>query len=287
MKNVIINGQHTTYFITDDGRLFNETTQHWYKGSNQGGYLKYDLTVNGKRCSKLAHRLVAEAYLDQPEKDNYVINHKDGNKLNNNVSNLEWVSVGENNQAAYDLGLKARTNGVFKRQKYTGDLPDEIWKQYENTNYYVSNRGRARNIVTGNLMQGKINNKGYKEWCFSINGKKRTIFCHRLVYQLFGSEPLQESLVINHIDGDKANCDINNLEQISRSENVLHACYVIGAKNIRKVGKYSLDDELLEVYDSCAAAARANEGCFPNLISVVCNGKAKSHHGYIWKYIEE
>ena len=286
MKNIVIDGKNTTYFITDDGRLFNKATNNWYKGSIQGGYRRYDLRVEGARISKLAHRLVAEVYLGQPEGADYVVDHIDGDKLNNHVSNLRWITASENNKAAYEAGLKTRSNGVGKRVKYTEDLPGEIWKQYENTNYYVSNRGRARNIATGNLMVGKINNKGYKEWCFSIEGKKQTIFSHRLVYRLFGGEPLDALLVINHKDGDKSNCDIDNLEQISRSENVNHSYYTLH-NNVRRVGKFDLQNNLLDTYASCADAARANEGCYPNLISNVCRGKKNTHHGYIWRYLEE
>lgn len=44
---------------------------------------------------------------------------------------------------------------------------------------------------------------------------------------------------------------------------------------------------ILEVYPSCAEAARQNPGCYSNHIVNVCNGKKKTHHGYKWKYINE
>lgn len=64
----------------------------------------WDGTV--RRCFQV-HRLVAEAFLPNPEAKP-VVDHLDGNKLNNSVNNLEWVSIAENNQRAYDKGLKRR-----------------------------------------------------------------------------------------------------------------------------------------------------------------------------------
>ena len=59
---------------------------------NQTGYCYVVTSINGKRKNKLVHRLVAEAFLDNP--NNYLqVNHKDENKKNNNVTNLEWCTA--------------------------------------------------------------------------------------------------------------------------------------------------------------------------------------------------
>lgn len=285
-KQIYINNELTTYFIEEDGRLFNQKTQHWLKGSVKGGYRVYRINHKNKKYDKLAHRLVAEYFLDN--KDNLpIVNHKDGNKLNNHVNNLEWITVQDNNIHAYETGLKRKDNGVKQRKKYNGNLENEIWKTYKNTTFMISNKGRAKNNKTNNLIKGKVTKDGYIEWCFSINGKKQGYLAHRLVFDLFGDEELQTDKVINHKDGIKTNNQIENLEQISLKENVLHSYYVSKTnKIIRQVGKFSLDNELLEVYPSCAEAARQNIGTHSNLISNVCNGKKKTHHGYIWKYID-
>lgn len=79
-------------------------------------YLLVHLCVNGVRKCKKVHRLVAEAFIENTNNKPYV-NHKDGNKQNNNVDNLEWVTPSENNIHAYKLGL---TNPVlnFKKIQY-------------------------------------------------------------------------------------------------------------------------------------------------------------------------
>ncbi len=68
------------------------------------GYYNVCLFKNGKHNKKV-HRLVAEAFLEN--NNNYpCINHIDGNKLNNNVENLEWCTYSHNTKESYRLGLQ-------------------------------------------------------------------------------------------------------------------------------------------------------------------------------------
>lgn len=284
-KQIIIDGQETSYYITDDGRLYNEKTNNWYKGQNKDGYISYDLRVGNIRKIYFAHRLVAEYFIPNP--DNLpVVNHIDGNKTNNKIENLEWTTYRKNILHAYNTGLKEKTNGMDSRITYSGDLEGEKWKQYKNTNYYVSNKGRIRNIKTNNILKGKITSRGYIEWCLSSEGKKKSVLAHRIVFETFVEE-LKEGYVINHIDGNRTNNDISNLEQVLPSENSIHSFYQLGHKNVRTVGKYDKEGHLLDTYPSCAEAARQNPGCYSNNISNVCNGKMRTHKGFIWKYLSD
>lgn len=284
MKQIIINDLETNYYITEEGKLFNKKTNNWLKGSISGGYKVFSIRTQNKKYDRLAHRLVAEYFLPNPN-NLPIVNHIDGNKLNNNINNLEWTTIQENNIHAYKTGLKEKTNGLGQRIQYKEDLNNEIWKQYHNTTFMVSNKGRAKNCKTNNIMKGKVTKDGYVEWCFSIEGKKKSFRAHRLVFELFGNEDLQGNKVINHIDGNKTNNQIENLEQISSQGNILKSYYETKTNpNTKKVYKYSLNNELLDVYSSCAEAARQNEGCKANLICNVCNGKTNTYHGYIWRY---
>lgn len=86
------NGEPGTYF--QKGRIL--ATKECSK--NKKGwqtYLQVCLSVNGMQKYKMVHRLVAEAFLEHPAGKDYV-NHKDGNKHNNCVDNLEWVTQKEN-----------------------------------------------------------------------------------------------------------------------------------------------------------------------------------------------
>ena len=74
------------------------------------GYSVCELSVNGLRNTFQVHRLVAQAFI--PNNDNKPqVNHIDGNKLNNNVENLEWCTNSENAIHAFKIGLKSRLFG--------------------------------------------------------------------------------------------------------------------------------------------------------------------------------
>ena len=88
-------------------------------GKDRGGYLYVNLHKNGKAKNYRIHRLVAEAFLSNPE-NLPCINHKDENKENNCLSNLEWcsyeynINYGTRNERASKKVMCIETNEVFK-----------------------------------------------------------------------------------------------------------------------------------------------------------------------------
>lgn len=72
---------------------------------NSAGYMAVQCIINGHKKGFLVHRLVALEYIPNPGNKPYV-NHKDGNKLNNHYSNLEWVTAKENSDHAIRTGLR-------------------------------------------------------------------------------------------------------------------------------------------------------------------------------------
>ena len=85
----------------------------------KNGYNSVGLCVNGKSNVKYVHRLVAEAFVIKVENKN-IINHKDGNRKNNNVNNLEWCTYSENIKHSFEelgrksVGVKGEKNGMYK-----------------------------------------------------------------------------------------------------------------------------------------------------------------------------
>lgn len=100
----------------------------------------------------------------------------------------------------------------------------EIWKNIESSpNYEISNLGSVRNIKTGNVLKIATNNSGYKLVCLSNKNKKQTGYIHRLVAEAFIDTNLDTRIsVVNHIDGDKSNNAINNLEWTTYTDNAMH-----------------------------------------------------------------
>ena len=74
------------------------------RGINRTGYYKLQFSVKGVSKTVLAHRLVAMAFIPNPE-NKPEVNHIDGDKFNNNITNLEWVTRAEQMQHAYRTGL--------------------------------------------------------------------------------------------------------------------------------------------------------------------------------------
>ena len=85
--------------------------------SSDSGYLSIGLTKNGIKTFFLIHRLVAQAFLDKPDTKKSV-NHIDGDKSNNKVCNLEWVSNRENSCHYYSNFNTGTPVGVYKLKKY-------------------------------------------------------------------------------------------------------------------------------------------------------------------------
>lgn len=103
--------------VSENGELFNARTGRKYTNTkDRGGYFRITTVrkSTGKRCGLMVHRAVALAFLENPENKTDV-NHKDGNKANNHLSNLEWTTRSENIQHSVDIGL--RDNIIKKKRK--------------------------------------------------------------------------------------------------------------------------------------------------------------------------
>lgn len=126
--------------------------------SDKNDYQIVNLCKDGIVKLYKVHRLVGEAFLDNPD-GLPQINHKDGNKRNNDVSNLEWASASQNVQHAFDTGLKySRSISSYGEKnphcKVTDAQCDEIRHMKENGNY--TNRRLAEIFGIGTSQISRI-----------------------------------------------------------------------------------------------------------------------------------
>lgn len=116
------------------------------------------LYKNGRRYHRRVHRLIAETLIPNDDINKTFIDHLDGNKLNNNVSNLEWVTNQENTQRGYNNNLYHSKKRCIK-VKVT-DL-NGIITTYNSIRTCSESLGINRKKLSRILFDNKVNNTGY------------------------------------------------------------------------------------------------------------------------------
>ena len=176
----------------------------------------------------------------------------------------------------------------------------EIWKDvvgFENL-YQVSNLGNIKALPKHG--RKSVNMKhcikhGYCTVSFSKNGKSTTLYVHRVVAQAF-LQNAEGKPEVNHIDGNKLNNAIDNLEWVTISQNQKHAIKLGLRKpspmtgrtgklfpTARPILQFNKNGSLIREWDCISDAARFL-GCNPSCICECLNGKNRTSYGYIWKY---
>lgn len=115
MKKLIVHNKYQlkyNYYATDDGNIYSQkSSRNLSKHLDKDGYEKVRLITEDGRHTYSVHRLILETFNPVPNMINLQVNHKDGNKQNNNLSNLEWVTCQENIAHACQNNLRYNQQG--------------------------------------------------------------------------------------------------------------------------------------------------------------------------------
>ena len=338
------------YEISSYGNLRNKTTNNTFNPCIKSGYLGTSLKHNDGDVKPMKiHRLVALSFIPNPE-NKYSVNHIDHNKLNNNLSNLEWATSSEQNkhkrkpkkeiqelvssrsvwridkntnekleyyktirkaaQWIFDNNLtsvkefndgnniKTKISAVAQGRRLTtfgykweycneceNKYDDEEWKDIPSDiikgtkGYKISNYGRVKNHK-GRITEGSNHESGYLWACIYPH----SYLLHRLVAKVFIPNPENKEQV-NHIDGNKQNARVNNLEWCSNTENQINKINSGLSNTTKKIVQYDIQMNKINEFTSQVEAAKQLKICDTS-ISKCCLNKQRTAGGFIFKFVE-
>ena len=184
-------------------------------------------------------------------------------------------------------------------------LEGEIWRPvvgYEGF-YDVSNFGRVRNKGwrygqhrSNVIIKQRIQRGGYISVKLSKDKKQRSFLVHRLVYEAFnrtlpkfefkGKGHCDEVREINHIDENKQNNRIENLELVTKTQNIRHGTGIRrrAMKMTKPVYQYTLDRKFVKFWEG-GAPEIFKLGYNKSCISECCRGVQKYYRGFLWSYV--
>lgn len=162
----------------------------------------------------------------------------------------------------------------------------EIWKDikgYEGL-YKVSNLGNIKGLKSNKILTPKKRNDGYLNIQLYKNNKRKKFFIHRLVAEMFLKNPNNYPCV-NHIDENKHNNNLTNLEFCSIKYNNKYSLYKTKKTKRKKINQYDLNGNFIKQWKSIKEINRELNFSYYGIFNCLSR-RQKTSCNYIWKYEE-
>lgn len=277
------------------------------KRLNADGYYCCTIDVQGVRTMKLLHRIIGSTFHGRPKVNSLTIDHVNRCRTDNRLSNLEWTSSSGqalNSKTHIKRGMKIPicqkrdgvvvatydsacdvpdvidsriSEAILKRRVFLGctwevlpidNRDDEIWKKWGDDDSEYSDQGRIRRTHQTEVQYEVI--PGVKGGYSFVYGKKlgKGVRLHRiLAFLFFGFDINDNTIAIRHINGDRLDNRISNLEIIERKRGPLLSCGKIFEVRNKITGELKLCEGVKEV--------SSWTGIDPTHVSAAANGRLK------------
>lgn len=207
-KPIIIDNEETNYQVSNFGNVKNN--KKILKPNNIAGYLNLTLTHNEKRFQKKIHRLLAIAFIPNPE-NKETVNHIDHNPVNNNIDNLEWATTIEQNR--HKRKCKKEIKGT----------PRKIWKINKDTNEKIKLFSNISNATKWAFEHNLTKNINSCDISAVARGKQKTAFGYIWEYDnsnenIFENE-IWKNIPKEIVDNFENNYKISNYGRLKNRNN--------------------------------------------------------------------
>ena len=219
------------YNVSNFGNIKNTVTGQVLKNSVKAGYCNVSLTNENYKKTLKVHRLVALAFIDNPENKSDV-NHKDKNKLNNNLTNLEWLTRKENNIHRCE-GVKITCN---KNKEVLRIHPDtnEIIEKYDSIELagtWAFNNGYTKTIHNGRNAIGNC-----------VNGLSKVAYKFKWEYENKNNDlenEIWKEVILENVDIDDKQYFVSNLGRFKNSSGTIMDNYKVNENSYIRVYIYN------------------------------------------------
>ena len=264
------------YSVTPNGKVYNKKGEVLSTfADKRRGYQLVTLQQNGEKKDPPIHRLVAQAYVLNPNEYKFV-KHLDGDIVNNTADNLVWV------KERYEM----RSETIYKLPEDLNfnEIPDF-------PRYFITNDGMVYSLKTGKYIK-KTEANGYYTVVLYIDNKQYHKHVHKLVAQTYLTKK-DKDVCVNHKNGNKKDNRVENLEWCTKSHDVKHALSTglnPGRKRAVVQIRVKYRTKYKEMYPSLAKASKAT-GINAGAICTSCQertligaGRKATRSGKVYKF---